>query len=80
LGEPPFGTVTKGALDRRSWPDLRSDVDRLSPTNLFCSSVRVSTPLRRSLRERRSKFDRLFSIAMSQLHIMEDARAESRLF
>lgn len=49
--------------DRLSKPDLRSTWERLSPT-LFSPSVRVSTPLRRSLPERRPMFDRLSSIAM----------------
>jgi hypothetical protein len=50
-------------FDRRSNPDLRSIADRLSPTTLFSSSVRLSTPLRRSLPERRP--DRLSSIAIA---------------
>ena len=52
------------AFDRRSKPDLRPAVDRLSPMHLFSSSARVSTPWRRSLPERRPSFDRLSSIAM----------------
>jgi hypothetical protein len=60
---PPFG-VEERLIERLSRPDLRSTVERLSPTNLFSSSVRVSTPLRRSLPERRSVFDRFSSIAM----------------
>jgi hypothetical protein len=53
------------AFDRRSKPDLRSVVDRLSPTSLFSSSGRVSTRLRRSLPERRSRLNRLSSISMA---------------
>jgi hypothetical protein len=48
-------------LARLSRPDLRSIVERLSPTNFFSSSVRVSTPRRRSLPERVR--DRFLSIA-----------------
>jgi hypothetical protein len=53
-----------GLLERLSRPDLRSIVERLSPTDLFSSSLRVSTPLRRSLLERRSTFNRFSSIAI----------------
>ena len=59
-----LGVEVAVVLDRRSNPDLRSVWDRLSPTVLFSSSVRVSTPLRRSLPERRPTFDRLLSTAM----------------
>jgi hypothetical protein len=55
---------TIGLLKRLSQPDLRSIIDRLSQTDLFSSSLRVSIPLRRSLPECRSTFDRLSSIAM----------------
>jgi hypothetical protein len=57
--------VAARLIERLSRPDLRSTVERLSPTNLFSSSVRVSTPLRRSLPERRPTFDRFSSIAMA---------------
>ena len=51
--------------ERRSTPDLRSIPDRLSPIVFFSSSLRVSTPLRRSLPERRCwTFVRFSSFAM----------------
>jgi len=52
-------------LDQRSDADLRSIPDRLL-VRLFSSSVRVSTPLRRSFPERRSRPLRLSSIVMGR--------------
>jgi len=60
--EPPPAGLT--ARNRRSDPDLRSGVDRLSPIAAFSSSLRVSTPLRRSFPERRPTTDRLLSFAI----------------
>jgi hypothetical protein len=64
-GRPRAAGQDNLSFDRRSKPDLRSIPDRLSPTSFFSSSVRVSTPLRRSLPERRPSLARLNFMAMS---------------
>jgi hypothetical protein len=47
-----YRVFAEGEFDRRSTPNLRSIPDRLSPIVFFPSSLRVSTPLRRSLPKR----------------------------
>jgi hypothetical protein len=56
--------MENGLTKRLSQPDLRSAVERLSPSNFFSVSLRVSAPLRRPLLERRSTIDPFFSNAM----------------
>jgi hypothetical protein len=56
-----FDKTPFAVFGRRSNPERRFQFNRLSPTNLFSSSDRVSAPLRRSLPERLSPFSRLSS-------------------
>jgi hypothetical protein len=52
--------------------------ERRSPINRRSSSDRVSTPLRRSLLDRRPAFDRLLSSAMRILHHIRRIRVVAK--
>ena len=59
-----YRVFAAGEFDRRSTLDLRSIPDRRSPIAFFSSSLRVSTPLRRPLPERRWTCVRFSTFAM----------------